>query len=164
MFFQQFPDSSYLRAFVSVRPFTTEEVSQVSQLIEGFLVGWQAHGRVIPSAWALHESQVLLIAADTTQVPMKGCSGDSLFGLVEQIEDVLSVAIPRTPPVVYRGSEGLVCAERMAFGSLIREGAVGADTLVMDLTHSTVGALRQHGLEMPASQCWHGKAWAALAT
>ena len=80
--FSNFPDAAYLRVFAFDRALTKEEIASVGGVIEPFLLTWKAHGLVIPSAWSLQEGQVLLFAADTTQVPMKGCSGDSLFGLL----------------------------------------------------------------------------------
>lgn len=162
--FSNFPDAAYLRVFAFDRALTKEEIASVGGVIEPFLLTWKAHGLVIPSAWSLQEGQVLLFAADTTQVPMKGCSGDSLFGLLAELETAVGVNIPPMPPVVYRSDDGLACIERSQFSGLVQGGAVDADTAVIDLTLSTVGALRSRGLEMPARDCWHSKAWSALAS
>ena len=72
--------------------------------------------------------------------------------------------IPATAPVVHHGPGGLVCTERPHFGELIRSGFVAGDTVVIDLTLASVGDLRARGFEMPARDCWHAKAWGALAT
>ena len=58
-----------------------------------------------------------------------------------------------------RGAGRVELRSRPAFRRLARAGEVDGQTRVFDLTADTVGALRRNGLERPAAESWHGRAF-----
>lgn len=161
--FDRFPAGSFLRVFSASRDLSEAECAALSQGLETFLGAWAAHEKAVAGAFEIREARFVVVAADESVTALSGCSKDSLVGAMRQLGTQLDVDFITSPPIAYRGAEGLRTVDRAEFGRLVESGAVTADTPVFDTIVSTVGAYRDGGFEKPAGASWHARAWKLAA-
>ena len=157
--FDQVPRHGRLWVFPASRRLAPGESAALLAEVDPFLDGWAAHGAPLRSARAWVEDQFLLVAVDEDASQPSGCSIDALVNRLESLADGLGVTLVQHAPVWYRADEGVRVVSREGFRALASEGAVDPDTRVFDTTLTRVSDLRDGGLERPARDSWHGKAF-----
>jgi len=159
--FDRMPDDARLWVFAAPRPLQPAEADALLARVDGFLEGWAAHGAPVLGARDLRHGQFLLVAADERATGVSGCSIDTLFHTLAEVEEALGTELRRTASLVlYRDASGAVrAAERAEFRRLAQGGEVGEDTVVFDNTVATVGDLRAGRWERPFRDSWHARAF-----
>lgn len=158
------PDSARLWLFAADRDLTDAEARALLERVRTFTAGWTSHGRPVASDAEVLDGRVLAVGATITEAEMNagvsGCGIDKLQHAVEAAAKAGGFAWAGALDVLYRDADGRwQSAPRGAFRRLAREGTATAATPVLDLTHTTVGALRSHGVARPAGEAWHGRAF-----
>ena len=159
--FERMPDDARLWVFAAPRPLQPTEADALLARVDGFLERWAAHGAPVLGARDLRHGQFLLVAADERATGVSGCSIDTLFHTLAEVEEALGTELRRTASLVlYRDASGAVrAAERAEFRRLAQGGEVGEDTVVFDNTVATVGDLRAGRWERPFRDSWHARAF-----
>src|SRR5215210_2684165 len=141
--FDRMPDDARLWVFAAPGPLGADQADALLARVDGFLERWAAHGAPVLGARDLRHGQFLLVAADERATGVSGCSIDSLFHALAEVEEALGTELRRTASLVlYRDADGAVQAtERAEFRRLAQNGEVGEATVVFDNTVATVGAL-----------------------
>jgi hypothetical protein len=130
--------------------------------VRAFCAGWTSHGRPVQAEAIALSGNVLAVAALITDAEanagVSGCGIDAMQHAVEAAVARHGHALAPALAVTYRDAEGTwQTVPRPAFRRLVRDGAAGPETRVLDLTPATVGALRESGgVERPAGEAWHG--------
>ncbi|MDX1419054.1 MAG: hypothetical protein R3181_03715 [Rubricoccaceae bacterium] len=163
------PDAARLWLFAAARDLTGAEAAALVDRVRSFMAGWTSHGRPVASAAEVLEGRVLAVGAALSEAELNagvsGCGIDKLQHAVEAAAEAGGFAWTGALDVLYRDADGAVQAvARSDFRRLARTGAVDASTPVLDLTLSTVGALRASGVERPAAQSWHARAFGLAKT
>lgn len=159
--FDRMPDDARLWVFAAPRPLQPPEADALLARVDGFLERWAAHGAPVLGARDLRHGQFLLVAADERATGVSGCSIDTLFHALAEVEEALGTELRRTASLVhYRDAAGAVrAAERPGFRRLAQAGEVGEGTVVFDNTVATVGDLRAGRWERPFRDSWHARAF-----
>ncbi|HET7229467.1 MAG TPA: hypothetical protein VFJ16_05660 [Longimicrobium sp.] len=159
--FDQMPDDARVWVFAAPRPLAPADAQALLERVDGFLERWAAHGAPVVGARDFRHDQFLLIAADERATGVSGCSIDSLFHALAEVERELGTDLRRTSSFVfYRDSTGDVQgAERPIFRHLAAAGQVSESTPVFDNTIGTVGDLRSGGWEKRFGESWHARAF-----
>lgn len=151
------PDDARLWVFTADRPLTAKDQKQLLDQLGQFVAQWASHGRPVPGDVRVHEDRFLIVGAHL-EGGVSGCGIDSLTHAVEEAGRALGIDWADGLQVVFRDGDGAIqVLPRPAFRQLARDGAVTSTTPVFDTTVSTLGALREHGLERPAGSTWHGR-------
>lgn len=157
--FSELPDDARLWVFAAPRPLATAEAEALLEQVDRFLEGWLAHGRPVVGGRELRYDRFLFVAADERATGVSGCSIDTLYRMLQELEDELGVRLRDSSPVWYRTEDGSIrTVSRSEFRELARAGEVGEDTVVFDNTVRSVGAGRK-GWEIPLRESWHAKAF-----
>ena len=127
--------------------------------MDAFLDGWAAHGAPLLSARDLVEERFLVVGVDEDATRPSGCSLDALVNRLEALCEARGVSLLDHAPVWYRKAGEVRMISRAAFRVLAREGSVGPDTHVFDTSLTRLSELRAGGLERPARESWHGRAF-----
>ena len=159
--FDRMPDDARLWVFAAPRALLPGEADALLARVDGFLERWAAHGAPVLGARDLRDGRFLLMAADERATGVSGCSIDSLFHALAEVEAGLGIDLRRTAQrVFWRAADGEVrSAERAEFRRLAQAGEVGDDTIVFDHTVPTVGDLRAGRWETRFRDAWHAKAF-----
>ena len=162
------PDAARLWLFAADRDLTDAETAALLDRVRAFADGWTSHARPVPAAVDLLARRVLAVGAVINEgevnAGVSGCGIDSLQHAVEAAADACGLGWLPPLAVLYRDDAGMVqSVARSDFRRLARAGAVDAATPVLDLTLTTVGALRAEGVERPAGRSWHGRTFGLAA-
>ena len=156
------PDDARVWIFGADRPLDPPQREALLRGADAFLEGWHAHRQPVIGARDLPHDQFLVIAADERASGVSGCSIDSLFRTLKELEGELGVTLLDGSRVWFVGREGEIrTATRAEFRALAEAGEVDGSTRVFDNTVATVGALRGGHWERPMAESWHGRAFAA---
>lgn len=156
------PDSARVWVFAATQPLIGREGERVLAAVRDFLAGWHAHGAPVVGSCELREDHFLLVAADEESTGVSGCSIDSLYDSLKEIERTEGITILDASPVWFRDPEGQIrLASRPEFREFLRQGEVGPSTCVFDNTVGTMEEVRNGGWERPLSTSWHARAFAA---
>jgi hypothetical protein len=160
--FEELPDHGRLWVFPASRGLTDAEAETLLGAVDDFLAAWSAHGAPLRSARELVERRFLLVGVDVDTEAPSGCSIDALVNRLRALGTELEVSLIDHAPVWFRTEEGDVrTATRREFRALVGEGAVGPSVVVFDTSLTKVGQRRQGGLERPAGETWHARAFFA---
>jgi hypothetical protein len=158
--FAQIPDDARVWVFGAARPLTTEEQRRLRDHVDSFITQWAAHGAPVVGGGELRHDRFLLVAADERATGVSGCSIDTLFRTLGDLERELGISLRDSGTVFFRDTDGAVRAEpRAAFRKRALSGGVGPDTVVFDNTVGTVGDVRAGRWETPLARAWHARAF-----
>ncbi|MDT8436035.1 MAG: hypothetical protein RRA92_04700 [Gemmatimonadota bacterium] len=126
--------------------------------VREFAETWAAHGADLRAGAEWVADRVLCLAVDERAAGVSGCSIDALTGRLRALEEELGISLLDGGSVRWRDPDGRPrTASRERFRTLAREGRVGPDTPVLDLTLPRLADLRDGRLERPASASWHAR-------
>jgi hypothetical protein len=163
--FDRLPGDARLWVFAAARPLDHAQQASLLSHVDSFLHRWAAHGAPVVGGRELRHGRFLLVGADERATGVSGCSIDSLFRTLGELEAETGVQLRDASLVFWRDAAGEIQAEpRPAFRQRARAGEVGADTPVFDNTIGTVGELHAGRWELPMRESWHGKAFGTAGT
>ena len=157
--FDTLPDHGRLWVFPASRRLGPTEGERLLTEVDAFLDGWAAHGQPLQSARALLHDQFLVVGVNVDAEAPSGCSIDALVRRLHGVADALDVTLHDQTSVRYRDGDEIRTVSRSEFREKIDAGALGPDLRVFDTTLVKVGQLRAGGLEAPATDTWHGRAF-----
>jgi hypothetical protein len=158
--FDRLPDDARLWVFPASRALTGEERERLLSRVDAFVDDWTAHGHPVVGARELRHDRFLLVGADERATGVSGCSIDSLFRALGELEAELGLSLRSAADVHYRDDEGNIhSVSRPAFRDLARSGGVTPDTVVFDNTVGDVAAVRSGRWETRLADAWHARAF-----
>lgn len=162
--FSLLPDDARVWVFPASRPLAPGEAVGLLERVDAFVERWLAHGRPVVGARELRYGRFLLVGADERATGVSGCSIDSLFHTLQEVEAEMGVRFLDRGGVWYRDPEGEIrSASRPEFRALARAGEVGEETVVFDNAVTTVDEVRRGRWEVPMRDSWHAQAFLAGA-
>tara|TARA_B100000401_G_scaffold206128_1_gene139094 strand:- start:1170 stop:1634 length:465 start_codon:yes stop_codon:yes gene_type:complete len=127
--FSKISDESKVWIYSSEKKLNMNQIEYIENKISNHLVNWQSHKKDIEAAVQIVENRFLIIAVDETKVSASGCSIDSLYRLIQDIELQLSISLLNRLNVYCVINDKIVC---LPISSL--KDKVNASTLFYDLT------------------------------
>ncbi|HKB80201.1 MAG TPA: hypothetical protein VKH35_10825 [Thermoanaerobaculia bacterium] len=124
--------------------------ARVLEAVDGFLDSWAAHGAPIVSGRALLHGSFLVIAVDRRS-ETSGCSIDRMFGLLQELERDLEIAILDANRVFVRDDGEAVRA--LSRADFRKTGS--ARTVVFDTLAERLVQVRSGEWERSAGSSWH---------
>ena len=162
--FHQLPDDARLWVFDAARPLDDAQQAELLAHVDDFLRRWAAHGAPVVGGRELRHGRFLLVGADERATGVSGCSIDSLFRTLGELEGTMGVPLRDASLVFWRDAAGEVqSAPRPAFREQVRAGQVDGGTTVFDNTVRSVGDLRGGRWELAMRDSWHGRAFGGTA-
>lgn len=153
--FSTLPADSRVWLFGAAAPIDDVDEQRVLATVDAFLATWKAHGQALYTGRDWRDGRFLAIAVDTSREGASGCSIDGLFRALKEIEGGIGTTLLDNALVYYRDGAGFVHAvSRGDFSQLAKNGDVGAETMVMDLSITDVASYRAK-FERRAADSWH---------
>lgn len=159
--FEELPHNARLWVFPASRTLTPDESDALLRHIDSYLATWEAHGRPLRVGRDCHYDRFLFVAVDESPAGASGCSIDGLVRTVRHAEQLLGVTLTDNAPVWFKDGGVVKQASRDEFREMAKRGAVDGDTVVFDMTVTTLDALNEARWELPARHAWHGRAFFA---
>ena len=157
--FDALPGHGRLWVFPVSRRLTGPEGQRLLEQVDDFLDGWAAHGMPLHSARRLVEGQFLVVGVDVDAEAPSGCSIDALVRSLQGVADGLGITLHDQTSVRYREGDEIRTVSRPEFRGKAERGELDPEVSVFDTTLVRVDQLRAGGLEAPARETWHGRAF-----
>ncbi len=163
--FPSAPDSARAWVFGSSQPILGADAARLLGRVDAFLRGWQAHGEPVVGACDWRYDRFLLVAADEEATGVAGCSIDSLFRSLREMENEVGATLLDGSLVFYRDPAGAVLSvDRPRFRELVAGGDIVGTTIVFDNTVGSLGAVRRGEWERRFSGSWQERAFRNVRT
>lgn len=151
------PDDARVWVFAANDVLTADAESLLLTEADTFLLQWRAHGTPLLGARELREGRFLCIAVDERAAGASGCSVDTLFRRLRELEPALGTSLIAGGQIFWRNADGVVeRASREQFAAHAAGGTVGAQTRVFDVSVTTLAAWRQQ-FEVEVAASWHAR-------
>ncbi|MAQ93368.1 MAG: hypothetical protein CMM84_07560 [Rhodothermaceae bacterium] len=162
------PDAARLWLVPLDRTLDDAEADALRQSVAGWLPSWQSHGRPVRAEAAVLSGRVLAVGAVISEADLNagvsGCGIDAMEHAVAAALEAHGVARAPALSVLFRDAAGdWQALPRPAFRRLVRSGDAGPETVLLDVTATTVGEARDRGIERPARETWAARAFALAA-
>lgn len=152
--FDALPDAARLWIFPTSREVTDVERERILSEADRFLEDWRAHGAPLTCGRTWAHDRFLLVAVDERPAAASGCSIDALVRSLRALESELDLRLMDRAPY-YLGIDGLVrTVSRPSFSERAAAGEVGPDTVLFDLSLSTMSAYREGAFARPIRGSW----------
>ncbi|MBU6342023.1 MAG: hypothetical protein KGS48_11070 [Bacteroidetes bacterium] len=152
-----FHPGSRIWAYVCARPLTQEESSFAQAELDQFARKWTAHDQALKARTEIYLNQIVLLMVDETQAGASGCSIDKSVHFLESLSARLNVDFFERMRFFWLDENGAIqSASRPEFAQRVQEGAVGANTLVLNQLVQNLHEL-QHKWWLPFQESWHKK-------
>ena len=153
--FDTLPDDARVWVFGSATGMTPDREEALLAAVDEYLSGWRAHGSPLTVGRDWCEGRFLAIGVDQRDEHASGCSLDALFRVLSGLEQQLGTTLLGNSRVYFRDSGGNISvSDRPGFVALARNGTVGPETTVFDLSVESVGDWRRR-FETAAGLSWH---------
>lgn len=138
------------------------EQARVLASFELFLPDWKAHKQPVTGAVTFLENRFVLLGG-TVEGGFSGCSMDAAFRVLKSIRQDQGLDGLERSLVYWRGPKGIDVTDRFTFSEKVKQGLVGPDTKVFDLTLTSLADVRGGLFEKPLKDSWHARAFLTAA-
>jgi hypothetical protein len=146
--------------FGASQPVVGDDAERLLNAVENFVRGWHAHGAPVIGSIDWRYDYFLIVAADEEATGVSGCSIDTLFHTLRDVEREIGVTLLDSSLVWYLSAGGHIEARpRPEFRDRVCQGEVTEATVVFDNTVGTVGQIRSGEWERPFVAAWHARAF-----
>ncbi|MCV6628449.1 MAG: ABC transporter ATPase [Flavobacteriaceae bacterium] len=152
--FDNLPDYARIWIYQCNRAFTDEELSEVNNLTQEFLEGWQVHGKNLKAAFELPYNRFLILAIDQDHQPASGCSIDASVAFIQSLEKRFDVDLLDKMNVTFKQGEYIAYKTLLDFKKMVKDKAVSPNTIVFNNLVTTKGEYCENW-EIPAKNSWH---------
>lgn len=154
------PPNARVWLFTPDRILSSDDQDSIVAQAKSFASTWMSHGRPVHGEVELLHGCVLVVGAcieeEGSNAGISGCGIDGLVHAVEATAVRLGFSWTRALDVAYYDDdEVLRTVSRSEFRRLARDGHITPESVVLDLSSTSVGDLRRRGVKLRAADSWH---------
>lgn len=150
------PDDARVWIYQSDTKLSDDQVTKATNDLNTFLEAWTAHGNALKAGFEVKYNRFITIALDQSQASASGCSIDSQVRFIQSLQEELGVDLLDKMNVTYYQNDRIHYKQLLDFKSMIKNGAVGKNTIVFNNLVTSLGEYREHW-EVPAKDSWHSR-------
>lgn len=154
--FEDLPDTSRIWLYQSDQKFSKEQHLKIEKDLRSFLTSWTAHGASLKAGFQVRYNRFIIIALDQSTASASGCSIDSQVRFIVSLQEELEVDLLDKMNVTYYQNDRIHYKPLVDFKKMVKNGAVGKNTVVFNNLVTTVGEYKTHW-EIPAKDSWHAR-------
>jgi hypothetical protein len=154
--FNTLPDESRVWIFQASRSFSGEELLQLKQELDAFIVDWTAHGSDLRAGYEIRYNRFIILALDQSLNVASGCSIDASVHFIQQLEKKYNVELLDKMNVSYKQGEFVAYKSLVDFKKMAKQKAVSKNTIVFNNLVTNKHEYQNHW-EVPAEESWHGR-------
>lgn len=152
--FQHFPAETRVWIYQSNKPFPTEVVPKLKEVVDRFAQNWVSHNNQLRAHGDVLHDRFILLAVDESKAGASGCSIDKSVHFLKQLENELGIDLFDRMTFAWKEGDAVKTAAQAEFSSLYQAGEIKPETLVFDNLVKTKGELEENWLK-PLNQSWH---------
>lgn len=147
------PPRARVWVYQASRPLTEAELLALQPRLAAFAESWTSHGRQLAASAEVLRQQFLVIGLDEEVAGASGCSIDASVRFVQELEQVLGVALLEKSRMAFLLQGQVRLLSRPEVRAAIAAGQLTPDTLYFNNTLTTKGELDAQW-PAPAGQTW----------
>ena len=146
--------STRVWVYQSKRPFSDQEIPQVSSEIQQFAQGWVSHNRQLKAHAEVIHNRFLVLMVDESMAGASGCSIDKSVHFMQQLGQAYNTDLFDRMTFAWMDGDEVKTASNAEFAALYQKGEINDQTLVFDNLVKTKGELEEKWLK-PLNESWH---------
>jgi len=154
--FKDLPESSRIWIYQCNRTFTDDELSDITQKLEGFLESWSTHGTPLQAGYQMPYKRFIVVGVNTDAQAPSGCSIDASVRFIKELETSFKVDLLDRMNVSFKNGEFVAYKDLIAFKKMVKSKSVSAKTIVFNNLVSNKAEFESHW-EVPMDQSWHSR-------
>lgn len=148
-----FDPSSRLWVYLSNRPFTDVEVSDINLALKHFCKEWTAHGSNLKAFGEVRFNRFILLMVDESQAGASGCSIDKSVHFIKAIEQEYGVTLFNRLLFAWKKGEEIRVSELRDLQQLADSGEITGSTIVFNNTITSKKELDEKWM-IPLKESW----------
>ena len=148
-----FNDHARVWIFQSSRLFTMSEAFEIESILNDHCSGWKSHGHAVKGYANLFFGQFIIVMADETEATVGGCSTDSLFRIIKQIEALCKVNLFDRQMLAFLVKDKIQLLPLAQFKYAVSNNHISPDTIYFNNTVGTKKELMQNWM-IPMRESW----------
>lgn len=145
--------------YQSSRFLTADEIAQIEDILQEFVVQWTAHGNQLAGSFEIRYSLFILLMVDEEKAMVTGCSIDKSTHLLKEIEKALNISLFDRLQVAYRKTkeDDIQLASQDTFREWLAAGVIAADSVIVFNNTVASAAELETKWEVPVKESWHAR-------
>lgn len=147
------PPDSKIWIFQSTRNFNEEEITEIEQKLDSFMLEWNAHGTALTGTYAIPYDRFIVVAVDENKAMASGCSIDSMTRQIKLLEEKYNFGLLNRMLVSYKIDEEIITLPLSEFKQKVKENQIPEDASVF---HNGITKLSdfEESWESPLHESW----------
>ena len=154
------PPDSKLWIFTADKEFDQTQQAQIASVLSEFFKVWNSHSHPVNGEVEFFYNRFVVISGHCGADNVSGCSTDSLFRVIKQIEEAASVKLEQSGKIFYKDNGQVQCVTSDEFEGLVKAGKVNSDTIVFNNSISSLSEFNSGKWETTFGNSWHSKRFA----
>lgn len=157
--FARFSDDARIWVHGFAHPLTAGDTEFIRKKLQAFLPAWKSHGRPVRADYRIVDDRFLITIAECPG-GISGCSVDSFFRVLKDIQETSELNPLESDLVYFRDNEGKIQAHRhLDFYETVESGVITPETPVFDTLLQKLSDFRQGHFERLFSESWHSRTY-----
>ncbi|MXV53013.1 ABC transporter ATPase [Pedobacter sp. HMF7647] len=158
----QFSQHSRIWIYQSQRALTSQEVHEISTILQNFVGQWQAHGNDLEAGFEIRYDRFIILIIDESVAGATGCSIDKSVKVLHAIDQQYNLNLFDRFNLAYRDHDLIIDCTRSEFEAKIIEALINENTIVFNNMVQTLAELNT-SWEIPYAKSWHARVFGELA-
>jgi hypothetical protein len=151
--FASISPESRIWIFQAERAMSAPELQLVEEKLLAFTEAWAAHGEALKTSFTVKFNQFIILAADERHHSPSGCSIDSSFRVLQEIEKQIGIQLFDRNLVAFDAGDQVMVVPLRELKQKFAEGTLKPDSLSFNNLITTKAELAEQWL-VPASKTW----------
>lgn len=148
-----FNDHARVWIFQTSRLLSMSEAFEIDTILKDHCANWKSHGHAVKGYANLFFGQFIVVMADETEATVGGCSTDSLFRIIKQIEALCKVNLFDRQMLAFLVKDKIQLLPLAQIKYAVANGHIKPDTIYFNNTIGTKKELMQNWM-IPMNESW----------
>jgi hypothetical protein len=151
--FASISPESRIWIFQAERAMSSKELQLVEEKLRAFTNSWAAHGEALKTSFTVKFNQFIVLAADESHQSPSGCSIDSSFRVLKEIEREIAIQLFDRNLVAFIAGDQVMVVPLRDLRQKFGDGTLKSDSLSFNNLITTKAELSEQWV-VPASKTW----------
>jgi hypothetical protein len=151
--FNSISPQSKVWIFQAERAMSGQELQVVEEKLRAFTESWAAHGEPLKTSFTVKFNQFIILAADESHHSPSGCSIDSSFRVLKELEQIVGIQLFDRNLVAFKAGDQVIVIPLRELKQKFASGTLNPDTLAFNNLITTKAELTEQWM-VPASKTW----------
>lgn len=154
--FNNLPDDSRVWVYQADRKLSDQEVAEIKEQTEDFLVKWTAHGAALEAGLEIKYNRFIVFGLNQANASASGCSIDASVHFIQSLQEKYNVDLLDKMNVTFYSGEYIAYKPLADFKKMIKDKSVSKNTVVFNNLVNTKAEYMENW-EIPAHESWHNR-------